>query len=245
MFVDGVPRSDERAASRSLQGKNLLHEGSVLYGVHCSTCHAVDLGGTKSGPTLLGTGGAGIDFYLTTGRMPLAVPKTQAFHMAPHFDTAQVAALDAYVDSRATRTIPIPSVVLDETSLAAGRSLFENNCQACHGAGAQGATVGYQWTALPLREATPTQIGEAIRYGPGVMPRFTPQQLSAADIDAVATYVRYLVTQPGTYGGTVMDYLGPTAEGFVGAVLGVGMLFWVVFYTGTKANGRRLNDFEE
>ncbi len=243
LYVDGIPPSVRTHGTGSRAAH--LDEGTVLYDVHCTSCHGADLRGTKSGPSLMGSGGVGVDFYMTTGRMPLAIPGTQANHMSPHFDTGQIAALDRYVGARATRSIPIPHVVLDEGRLQAGRSLFESNCEACHGVGAQGATAGGGWTALPLWNATPTQIGEAIRFGPGVMPRFTQAQLSPTDIDALATYVRYLATTPQTYGGTVMDYLGPPAEGFVAAFAGIGMLFWIVYFTGTKADGRRIGAYED
>ena len=243
LYVDGIPPTDERPIVGSRV--RLAREGSVLYDVHCSSCHGVDLRGTKSGPTLMASGGVGVDFYLTTGRMPLAIPGTQANHVSPHFNDDQVAALDAFVDARAARSIAIPHVALDGGRVQAGRSLFESNCEACHGVGAQGATAGGQWTALPLDRATPKQIGEAIRFGPGVMPRFTEAQLSTTDIAALATYVRYLATTPQTYGGTVMGYLGPPAEGFIGAFVGVGTLFWIVYFTGTKADGRRIGNYED
>ena len=243
LYVDGIVPSDETPANGS-RGR-LLREGKVLYDVHCTSCHGADLRGTPSGPTLMDSGGVGVDFYMTTGRMPLAIPGTQAAHVSPHFNDEQIAALDAFVGARAARSISIPHVALDGGLLQAGRSLFESNCEACHGVGAQGATAGGRWTALPLHRATPTQIGEAIRFGPGVMPRFTQGQLSTTDIDAIATYVRYLATTPQTYGGTVMNYLGPPAEGLVGAFVGVGTLFWIVYFTGTKADGRRIGDYDD
>ena len=227
----------------------VVRSGAVLYGVHCSNCHGADLGGLPGAPSLLASGGAAVDFYLSTGRMPLALRAVadggvQVEHGPPYFDAQQTVALDAYVDARARARTPIPRVVLDVTKLQAGRRLFEENCQACHGAAAQGATAGERWVALPLNRASPTQIGEAIRIGPGVMPRFTARQLTDEQIDAVATYVRYLVNDPQSYGGATMQYLGPISEGAVSAIVGVGFLFWVIYYTGTKADGRRFNELD-
>jgi ubiquinol-cytochrome c reductase cytochrome c subunit len=251
----GNSRPDQISAQRGQA--QLLREGAELYGVHCATCHGADLKGGESVPPLLRAGGAAVDFYMTTGRMPLAVKASadgdaariiaagaQAYHVAPLFNPTQIAAIDAYVGERATASVAIPNVQLDDSKLQRGRLLFEDNCEACHGAAAEGATVGYQWTALPLNRATPEQIGEAMRIGPGVMPRFSSRQFSDDDIDAIATYVRYLATTPQTYGGTVVDYLGPTAEGAVGAFIGVGFLFWVIYFTGTKSDGRRVNDLD-
>ncbi len=259
LFEAGVPARGGPAASGDRA--QLVREGALLYGVHCSTCHGADLKGTQGVPSLLQAGGAAVDFYLTTGRMPLALRAaqsgesrsplgrsmasgSQAFHVPALLDAHQTAAVDAYVDAHARQLTPIPQVRLNASLLQRGRRIFEDNCQACHGAAAQGATAGEQWTALPLDQASPTQIGEAIRVGPGLMPRFTPAQLSAADIDAVATYVRDLAESPQLYGGNVMQYLGPVSEGAVSAIVGVGFLFWVIYFTGTKADGRRVNEWD-
>ncbi|MDQ2992878.1 MAG: c-type cytochrome, partial [Candidatus Eremiobacteraeota bacterium] len=250
----GIPKSPSTSVPAA--PARLAKEGTQLYGMHCATCHGADLQGARGVPSLLTAGGAAVDFYLTTGRMPLAdksadqavsapawriiAAGTQAYHVPALLNANQRAAINAYVSEHGTSTTPIPTVKLDPMKLQAGRQIFEANCEACHGAAAQGATAGYQWTALSLQASTPTQIGEALRIGPGVMPRFPPTQLSDDDVDAVATYVRYLATENQNYGGTVMWYLGPVAEGAVGAVVGVGFLFWVVYFTGTKADGRRV-----
>lgn len=256
LFPAGVPL---HGAAVPTEERQPLRDGAILYGVHCSSCHGADLRGTRGVPGLLEAGGAAVDFYITTGRMPLALRAAnegpvrsplgvanatgvQAYHVPALFDARQTAALDAYVDSRAERRIAIPDVRLDAAKLQRGRRLFEDNCQACHGAAAQGATAGGQWVALPLKLANPTQIGEAIRIGPGIMPRFTAAQVPDGDVDAVATYVRYLAEEPQTYGGALLEYLGPISEGAVSAIVGVGFLFWVVYFTGTKADGRRLNE---
>jgi len=247
LSAPGVPSvAPNPAAVSAARSEN----GAELYTVYCSSCHGQQLQGTLGAPPLQHVGIAAIDFVVRTGRMPLAVkyaPRpdsrqsantTQAFHAPPHLNDAQTRALEAFVGANGDGT-PIPNVRLASARLQHGRQLFEDNCEACHGAAGQGATVGYQWTAVPLDRATLTQIGEAIRIGPGVMPRFTTAELSSADVDALATYVRYLATTPESTSGIP---LGPTAEGAIGAVIGVGLLFWVVYFTGTKADGRRWHD---
>jgi len=238
MYEQGAPAGGPLGGDRATS----IAAGRVLYQTHCASCHGSDLNGTAQVPSLQDSGGAGVDFYLVTGRMPGANESVQAIHTAPHFNVRQIAALDAYVSARAKSGTAIPNVVLDDKLLQRGRRLFENDCEACHGAAAEGATVGGRWVALPLYRATPTEIGEAVRFGPGVMPRFTSAELSAKDLDAVATYVHYLTVNPGTYGGFTMDFLGPAAEGLVGGILGVGALFWVIYFTGTKADGTRLHE---
>ena len=261
LFGGGIPHDGATPeAAPTSEPRALLNEGAALYGTHCRSCHGADLRGAANVPSLMNAGGAATDFYVSTGRMPIALESAtgedphgtgsgrvmaasaQDDHVPALFDTRETAALDAYVSSRAERTTPIPQVRTDDAALQHGRSLFESNCQACHGAAGQGATAGSQWTALPLYDASPTQIGEAIRIGPGVMPHFTRAQLSDRDVDAVATYVRYLATTEQNYGGSVMAYLGPIAEGGIGVFIGLGALFWVVYFTGTKADGRRLHE---
>ena len=220
----------------------LLAAGAVLYADHCMSCHGEHLQGTSNVPSLVNAGGADVSFFLTTGRMPGAQPGVQSIHEGQHFNTTQTDAIVAYVNSRAKRIIPIPKVVPDPKLLVHGRELFENNCQMCHGAAGQGAIVGYGWVALDLGMASPTEIGEAIRVGPGVMPRFTPAQLSDRDISALATYVHYIRTSPQTYGGTTGGYLGVIIEGFIGVVVGGGGLFCVIFFTGTKTSGTRVHE---
>jgi len=220
----------------------LLKEGAVLYADHCMSCHGENLQGTSNVPSLVNMGGAGVSFFVSTGRMPGAVPGTQSIHEGQHFNTTQTNAIIVYVNSRTKTIIPIPNVQPDPKLLVRGRQLFENDCEMCHGAAAQGAIVGYGWVALNLGMASPTEIGEAIRVGPGVMPRFTPAQLSDGDISALATYVHYIRTTPQTYGGTTGGYLGVIIEGFVGLVVGGGGLFWVIFFTGTKTSGTRVHE---
>src|SRR4051812_32921991 len=52
--------------------------GRVLYQASCAGCHGQNGEGTQQGPSLIGVGEAAADFYLQTGRMPLAAQKDQA-----------------------------------------------------------------------------------------------------------------------------------------------------------------------
>ena len=65
----------------------------------------------------------------------------------------------------------IPVVHPRRGSLAEGQRLFGMDCAGCHTIQGQGGIV--TGAVVPtLNEATPTQIGEAVRIGPYVMPRF-------------------------------------------------------------------------
>ena len=120
-------------------------------------------------------------------------------------------------------------------NLVRGRAIYAANCQACHGAMGQGGSVGYGYIAPPLYAASVTQVAEAIRTGPGPMPRFGPSVLSQSDLDAVVHYVNVLQTQQADPGGFNLANLGPVAEGFVAWVFGLGALVGVIRLIGSNA----------
>ena len=65
--VPAIRRSHSQAPRRSAP------EGPQLYQNGCSSCHGVALQGTPGvAPSLIGVGAGPVDFYLSTGRMPLA-----------------------------------------------------------------------------------------------------------------------------------------------------------------------------
>ena len=75
------------------------------------------------------------------------------------------------------------------------------------------------------------------------MPRWKPEAISDEDISAIATYVHVsLRTRRRTYGGSTEAYLGVVIEGAIGAIVGVGGLFWVIYFTGTKTTGNRVHE---
>jgi ubiquinol-cytochrome c reductase cytochrome c subunit len=163
--------------------------GRAVYVQYCASCHGVDLRGGKRAPTLLGAGAAGADFYVTTGRMPAAVPWLEVGHRGqqPYLTPLQQDAVVRYVASVAPGP-PIPIVVTNGDAVR-GRTLFEQNCMHCHGVDARGGAIGRGDWAPALDRATVTQVAEAIRIGPGQMPRFGPHQIDAASLDDIATYL--------------------------------------------------------
>ena len=114
---------------------------------------------------------------LRTGRMPLANPADQSERSEPSFTPEQIDALVAYVTSIAPGGEPIPAVDVSAGNLALGAQVFLNNCAGCHGAGASGDSVGGGQIAPSLYEAEPVEIGEAVRFGPGLMPNFGPETI--------------------------------------------------------------------
>ena len=217
-----------------------LELGRQLYTQACTSCHGaagegLELSGGVAAPSLIGVGAASVDFYLSTGRMPLAdtnVP--QAVRKPPAFDAEQRAAIVAYVVSFGPGGPPIPQVDLAGTDLSRGLGLYLLNCAACHNATGFGGALSYGSFAPNLHQATPTEIAEAVRIGPGNMPVFGPDTLTDREVDDIVSYVLYL-RHPDDFGGAGLARVGPTTEGFVALLFGLGPMLLFVAWVGTRA----------
>jgi ubiquinol-cytochrome c reductase cytochrome c subunit len=202
----------------------LQSRGRALFEEGCSSCHGFDGKGVPGqGPSLIGAGAAAADFYLRTGRMPLDVVGEEPLRGKPHYPEDEIDALVAYVGSLGGP--PIPAVHPGRGSLSEGMQLFAESCEGCHGIGGKGGVAigGY---APPLGEATPTQVAEAIRVGPYVMPRFSEARLSEAEVDSIARYVQ-LTQNPDDAGGFGIGHIGPVPEGLVAWLAAVAALLLV------------------
>lgn len=215
-------------------------EGANLYNQSCTSCHGPrGEGSTLSGgtvaPPLVGVGAAEVDFYVSTGRMPLAnTNEAQAVRKPPAYNPSQIASIVAYVTSFGPGGAPIPVLNQGIASLSRGGELYLLNCAACHNAAAIGGALSYGSYAPALNQATPIQIAEAPRVGPGNMPVFGPDALSGDQLNDVVRYVRYL-QHPDDAGGNALGHLGPVTEGLVGLLLGLGLLMGFVAWLGTRA----------
>ncbi len=206
--------------------------GEALYVTHCSSCHGLRGTGTPQALPLIGVGPAAVDFMLTTGRMPMADPNQPTLLQPPRFSRAENDALVAYIASLGPGGPPIPTVRPERGVLARGGQLFAETCAPCHGADGQGAAVAQGQVAPSLREATPTQIAEAIRIGPGPMPKFGDRIIDTGDLDALVRYVVFLRHAPDP-GGLSLGHEGPVIEGFVAWLLGLGLMVVAIRLIGT------------
>lgn len=207
--------------------------GRALYETGCSSCHGIDGRGTGRFPSLVGVGAASVDFYLTTGRMPLDQPVVQAARKSPAYTPAEIDDLVAYVTGLGGAGPDIPRVDPAAGSLVEGRELYTSFCAACHNSQGSGGALGRDYFAPHLFDATPVQTAEAIRVGPGAMPVFSPQTIDQHELDSIVRYVEYL-KDPRDRGGLSLGRVGPVPEGFVAWVVGLGALLLAAFWIGTR-----------
>jgi ubiquinol-cytochrome c reductase cytochrome c subunit len=204
--------------------------GAALFQQSCASCHGAQGQGTDFGPSLIGVGAASADFQLRTGRMPFTNTQgTQAQRKPPAFDDQQIRDLVAFVASLGDGP-QIPNVQTDASLVPRGQALFVGNCAPCHGATANGGAVGGGAIAPALDKATASEVVEAMIVGPGQMPIFS---LGEQDQNAIASYVEYLHTSSHP-GGFSIGGIGPVPEGFVGWILGMGLLFVIVILVGRE-----------
>lgn len=194
--------------------------GRALYADGCSSCHGfAGRGGVRGrGPSLRGVGAASVDFYLSTGRMPLSRPGIEPERADPIYSRRQISQLTAYITSLGPGGSAIPVVDPAAGNLADGRRLFADSCSGCHQIQGKGG-VATGLVAPPLTESTATQIGEAVRVGPYLMPRFGERQLTSTDVDSIARFVTGPVRHPVDRGGWGIGNIGPVTEGLVAFLL--------------------------
>jgi ubiquinol-cytochrome c reductase cytochrome c subunit len=180
----------------------------------------------------VGVGAASVDFYVSTGRMPLASPHQKVRRGHPAYTPEEIAAITEYVASFGAGP-PIPNLV-SSSGLARGAELYEQNCAACHSSTGVGGALTSGVEAPSLLEDSRTQIAEAIRIGPGTMPVFDQGTIRDEDVAAITDYIATL-QEPQQQGGLSLGRIGPIAEGFVGWVVGLGALLLVARAIGKRA----------
>jgi ubiquinol-cytochrome c reductase cytochrome c subunit len=196
----------------------LAAEGYNLYQESCASCHGLSLRGTRGvAPSLIGVGPGPVDFYLSTGRMPLARPRLEPERGAPLYNRQQIGALIAYISRFGGPAAPTTDP--SQGTLSVGLHEFTLHCAGCHQSVARGGlTVGAVVPALD--RATPQQVAEAVRMGPYVMPRFDAKEINQHELDSIARYIQW-THKPDNAGGWGIYNLGPVPEGMVAWFLGL------------------------
>ena len=152
----------------------------------------------------------------------------------PRFDSPSVFAaildrhrpdLVAYVASLGPGP-PIPDVNSPPGNLQEGGQLYLDNCAACHSAAGNGGALSVGRDAPTLHGATPVEVGEAMRTGPGNMPVFGPGTFTPQQLNSIVRYVGYL-KKPQNPGGLSLGLVGPITEGLVAILVGLGALMLI------------------
>jgi ubiquinol-cytochrome c reductase cytochrome c subunit len=207
--------------------------GRQLYVEGCASCHGFDASGIPgTAPDLHGVGARAADFYLRTGRMPLDVATgEQPLRSQPAYDDAQIRALVAYVASLGGP--PIPRVRPERGNVSVGQRAFTTYCGGCHQVMGRGGVVTGA-VPPPLTDVTPTELAEAVRIGPYVMPAFDRREIDDRTLDSIALYVQRVVQHPPDRGGWGIGHIGPIPEGMVAWLLAGGVLLLVARLLGTR-----------
>ena len=230
-----VVQYGNKAIVYKLPPSSYIAAGHKLFEENCSSCHLPTAQGSAAAPSLRGVGPATVNFWVTTGRMPAAAPlQVQATVKPPRLTVKQANEIAAWINSLTPSAPYIPDVNVKAADLAQGASLFALNCAACHTITGAGDALAYGTKAPSLHFATARQVAEAIRTGPGNMPRFTGN-LTDAQVRDIVAYVTEKIQHPTNDGGFGLGGVGPVTEGFVALLLGVGGLMLVSFWIGDRA----------
>jgi ubiquinol-cytochrome c reductase cytochrome c subunit len=225
------------SAAMAVGSENEIDKGEQLYLEGCSSCHGLGAQGTETGPTLIGVGAAGVDFQVSTGRMPLVAPGAQA----PARNTAlytdeETRQMAAYIASLA----PGPAIPTAEqydpanADAAIGGELFRINCSQCHQAAGQGGALTQGKYAPNLMQSSPKTIYQAMLTGPQNMPVFSDAQLTTEDKQHIIKYITTLQESPNP-GGLSLGRIGPVTEGVFLVTAVFAVLLAAAVWIGIKA----------
>lgn len=200
-----------------------LELGAELFAGNCASCHGIAGSGITSprpgagavlgeGPSLRGVGAISPDFYLRLGLMPLTNPHDQPENERVLLSGKEIRSLVEYVASLGHGpSIPHPD--LRTASVSAGLNLFTEHCAGCHQIDGRGGFVTGA-RVPPLQGLSATEIAEAVRIGPYLMPQFTAKQISGAQLAAIVKYVQSTNAESNR-GGWGIGNVGPIPEGLV------------------------------
>ncbi len=197
----------------------LVAQGMRLYEIGCASCHGALLQGIpNNAPSLVGVGAGPVDFYLSTGRMPLDNPRDEPNRSTPRYSRGQMNALIAFI-TKVGGGPPAPAANPAEGDLAVGFHVFTSHCAGCHQLVARGGlTLG---AYVPnLQQATALQVAEAVRMGPYLMPHFDAKSINQYQLDSLARYVLW-TRHPSNAGGWGIYNIGPIPEGMAAWFIGL------------------------
>jgi ubiquinol-cytochrome c reductase cytochrome c subunit len=203
--------------------------GEAIWKKDCAVCHGDGGQGSFQGPDIRRSGPASVDFMVRTGRMPLAFDRAGGTGAADAergpvaYSDEQIRDLVAYTGGFVTGPPVPPAPDLAGADVAHGGDLYRQNCSACHQMAGSGGALAFGTVGPALREATPVQVVEAMRTGPGSMPVFPASVIDEQQTRDIAAYVSYL-KEPDDRGGAALWHIGPVGEGLVAWLFGIGLI---------------------
>jgi len=210
----------------------LVAQGESLYQNGCASCHGTLLDGISgNAPSLIGVGAGPVDFYLSTGRMPLDNPRDEPERNRAAYTPAQIDALIAFI-TKVGGGPAAPAADPAKGSLSTGFQVFTEHCAGCHQlVGRGGLVIG---AYVPdLQEATALQVAEAVRMGPYLMPHFDAKEIDQYQLDSLARYVLW-TRHPDNAGGWGLFNIGPIPEGMAAWFIGLLALVLVARLIGER-----------
>jgi ubiquinol-cytochrome c reductase cytochrome c subunit len=249
VLTGGLYAAFSPASAQTNNSSAQIDSGRKLFLVGCSFCHGQNgqgvktLDGNQLGPSLVGVGGAAVDFQVGTGRMPAAQPGAQIPQKEVTYTPQEIADLAAYVaslgpgpaiPSAKDYSIDGLSTAQRQQAVVQGGLIFRTNCTACHnfeGAGGAMPRGGY---APKILGVDPRYVYEAMLTGPQAMDNFSNGNLSPTEKRDIIAYLQSLQNSPD-YGGFGLGGIGPVSEGLFAWLVGIGSLVgvatWIAAHT--------------
>jgi ubiquinol-cytochrome c reductase cytochrome c subunit len=166
--------------------------------------------------------------------MPLSCPHDQPGPNRVLLTGNEIRSLVAYVATLGGGpSVPHPNPAAG--SLSTGFELFTRHCAGCHQIVARGGVVTGA-LAPPLQGVNATEIAEAVRIGPYLMPRFTTHQISDAQLNSIVAYVLW-TRHASNRGGWGIGNIGPIPEGLVTWWIAAPLLLGACLVVGRRLRG--------
>ena len=213
-----------------------INEGRKLFLANCASCHGKNAEGTKAAPSLIGVGGAAVEFQVDSGRMPGQASGPQLQVKKKQFTDEQIDALVAYATTLGNGPdVPTEEMIAANGDPTRGGELFRINCAMCHNAVGAGGALTEGKYAPTLKGVPADHIYEAMLTGPQNMPVFNDANLTPKDKKDIITYLKFVEENPSA-GGYELANLGPVVEGLFTWIFIIGFIVAITIWLGAKSN---------
>jgi ubiquinol-cytochrome c reductase cytochrome c subunit len=213
-----------------------ISEGRKLFLANCASCHGKNAEGTKAAPSLIGVGGAAVEFQVDSGRMPGQASGPQLQVKKKQFTDEQIDALVAYATTLGNGPdVPTEEMIAANGDATRGGELFRINCAMCHNAVGAGGALTEGKYAPTLKGVPADHVYEAMLTGPQNMPVFNDANLTPKDKKDIITYLKFVEENPSA-GGYELANLGPVVEGLFTWIFILGFIIAITIWLGAKSN---------